>query len=162
MVKIIWLIGPKYILSKIIYKKQKNMKRKINGILFVLVCTCTAQNIFSTDSLGKEIKEEYIVNIFKTSKLVFCDYDVDQDSLGKKIMIKKMEVSFIDTMFFFSGYITSSPFFKRGEKKCSANFLFLDDGKRGIEIDEFDLQHFEALQEALDSLLRKSKYKKLQ
>jgi len=131
------------------------MRKKITVLFICMSSLVGAQP--SIDST-KEFNEVYLMNLFSTCTLIYCD----QDSLGPTIFIKKMEVAFADTTVYFSAYITS-PFlisspFTTDSLVYDADYLQITDGDDGLEFYGKNLKSLPRLKVILDALIRKTVY----
>lgn len=110
-----------------------------------------AQNI--TDfSVPQALQEEYLSELFSQCKLISCTWD----TIKEEVFIKKIEVKFLDTTFFFSAVFQSSSFvyysYEYGWYDCTS--LRMDDGGRGLYLDVIALDvDFPHLKHVLNTLL---------
>ncbi len=134
------------------------MKTIITVLFFVLMSPILdAQHVFDEKTpLFKDVKEEYLVSLLKECKLVYCD----RDTIGDMLFIKKMEVEFFDTTMFFAAYLSSSPFTKTlyeyGMYEC--DFIQIDDGGYGVDLDEKALKNLPYFKAVLDALIRQTPF----
>lgn len=123
----------------------------VSLFLFLFSSVLSAQNV--TDfSVPKESQEEYISELFSQCKLLYCDWD----TIKEGVFIKKIEVEFLDTTFFFSAMFQSSSFdyylHEYGWYDCTS--LRMDDGGKGLYLDAVALDiDFPYLKHVLNTLL---------
>lgn len=130
------------------------MKRFIVVLTLTVLCSIVeAQNVINL-SIPNELKEEYVANLFKECKIIYCDFD----TLENDICIKKMEVQFFDTTFFFSAYLSSSSFatcsYASNTYECT--YVQMDDGGYGLQLDNISLDDTPYLKHVVNELIRKT------
>lgn len=128
------------------------MKKLLICVALTLSCLgIKAQNVTNL-SIPQTLKEEYLVNLFKECKIIYCDFD----TLENDVFVKKMEVVFFDTTFFFSAYLSSIPFttcsYESNAYECT--YVQMDDGGYGVEFDNVALDDLPYLKHVVNELIR--------
>ncbi len=131
------------------------MKKLIISIIIVCAIQTQAQNLITdSTSLDREVKEVYLVELFKAAKITsFTQEKLDTNNL----FVKKINVTFVDTTFFFVATIYSAPCTTNQYlfSTCEGVFIMLDDGGTGGIIDANTLNQSPDLKKVIDDIVNK-------
>lgn len=131
------------------------MKKLITIIIIACTVQIQAQNLITdSTSLDREVKEVYLVELFKAAKITsFSQEKLDTNNL----FVKKINIAFVDTTFFFMATIYSAPCTVDQYlfNTCEGVLIILDDGGTGGVIDSTALNQSPDLKKVIDDIVNK-------